>query len=184
MKEYINKMTLDEVLQYEDAAVANKTAEKEKPLAVAAMEEFYSKLGLRDDPVIQGALEDAAAGGEENISHIGILRAIQTYGGKYDKAFKNTKLSELNSYLTDGLKLSDEYKEEYKKYEGLTYKEIEAKTKDENTSKEEKEELKKYLGSLGILLSRRLEKVRLKMIEKNAERTVNKLFEKEEKKKK
>lgn len=176
-------MTLDDVLKFEYAAIAGKAVEKEKPLAILAMSEFYNKYGVSDDPIIQGALEDAAEGGEDNISHIGVLRAIQLYGNKYDKAFKNTKLSELNSYLTDGLKLPDEYQQEYNKYNELSYKEIEVKLKEENTSKEEKDELKKYLTSLNILLSRKIEKSRLKLIEKNTEKNIERMYKSDEKKK-
>ncbi len=153
-------MALEDLMRYESAAVAAMNVEKEKDLAVLAIESQYrSILGddYETDPIIKRNIAEARAGlAHDSISNIGVLEAIQVYTGKYEKAFNSTKFSDLTKYLTEGYKVSEEVKKALDKYKELTIKELAEKQKEKATSKQEAEEMGKAVKAVSILKERRL----------------------------
>lgn len=174
-------MALEDLARYESAAVAAMNAGKERQLAVLAMETQYRTILGKDfegDPIYENAFNEALEGGEDNITNVGVLRAIKNYAGKYEKALVSTKFSDLVKYLTEGYKVSDEVEEALGKYSDLTIKDLDDKGKE--LSKEEKKEIAKAVQAISILKERRLRAKTLDIYNGVVKRQLEGLYPKKE----
>jgi len=166
-------MSLDNLLRYESAAVANMNAKKEPGLAIAAMYNFYKGiLGDEKDPIIYKALEEAQAGGETGISHSGVIQAIEIYGGKHEESFFSTELSELVKYLTQEFKIPEEAEKSFSKYYGKSLVEL---SKDD---KLDKDEIQKTIGAISMLKDRKLREKTLGIVNQNVFQNLNAFYPK------
>jgi hypothetical protein len=174
-------MALDDLTRYESAAVAASNAEKDKQLAVSAMSDFYKNIFGEDDPIIQKSLQEAAAGGDENISNLGVIQAMQVYYGKYEKAFNSIKLSDLVTYLSDGYKIPEQAKKALGKYKENSLEELTTKAKSEGISDEEKQDIAKTVQAISILKNRKLKEKTVYIFNDITSQTLEALYAKEEK---
>ncbi len=179
-------MALEDLLRYESSAVAALNVNKERDLAILAVESQYKALLGKDyeeDPLVRKSLAEAAEGLEQdNIANIGILQAIKVYNGKYERAFASTKFSDLTKYLTSGYKISDEVKANFEKYKDLTLMELAEKGKDKEISKEEAQEIAKAIQALGILRERKLRAKTLDIYNEVVKRKLDMLYPKKQEK--
>ena len=177
-------MALDDLIRYESAAVAAINVEKEKDLAVLAMENQYRTILGKDfdaDPIIKRSLEEAAAGGDQNITNLGIVQAMSIYSGKYEKSFNSTKFPDLIKYLTEGFSIPETAKEALSVYSDNTLADLVKKMKEEEVSKEDKEKMQKTLQTIGMLKDRILRAKTMEMYNGVVKRNLESLYPKEEK---
>lgn len=154
-------MGLEELTRYESAAVAAMNVEKEKDIAVLAVQNLYKTMYGKDvleDPIFAQAFSEAQAGANSGagITNIGIVNAIQIYTKKYEAAFQKASMNDITKYLTTGYKVSDEVKEALSLYGELTLEDIAKKLKDKELTKEGKADIEKLTQAIGLLKSRRL----------------------------
>lgn len=154
-------MTLEDILRYENAAVAVRNIKNDAPLAVLAMEEHYKKILGKDydeDPCIQQDIHEAKAGldDEAGITNLSLVNAMKVYSNKYTNALNSTKLSELSKYLTEGFKVPEEAAKSFEKYKDFSLLELSSKQKDKEIKAEDKEEIAKMSQAVMLLLERRL----------------------------
>jgi hypothetical protein len=158
-------MGLEDLTRYESAAVAARNIQHEKETSILAMRSLYKTILGKDydDPIINKALEEGAAGGEAGITNLGLVEAMGVYTEKYEKAFAGAKVSDITKYLSDGFKVSDEVKAALGSYNDLTISDIATKLKDKELPKEAKEPLEKAMQAIGLLKERRLRAATLKI---------------------
>jgi hypothetical protein len=159
-------MALDDLLRYESAAVALTNLKNDKKISVLAMKGLYKTILGKDydDPIYQKALNEAEAGGEAGITNIGVVAAIQTYNQKYEKAFAESKVSDITKYLSDGFKISDEVKGALGAYKDMAISDLDKKlSEDKELSKDTREALEKIMKAIDLLKERRLRAATLKI---------------------
>lgn len=174
-------MGLEDLTRYESAGVAAMNAKKEPGLAVAAMGDFYQNVLEENDPIISRALQEAMVGGENGISHAGVVQAIQVYGGKYEQAFALTKFSDLINYLSDGYSIPDEVKKGLSIYNESTYMDLAQLMKNEGTPEEIKKEIERAIQAVSVLKDRKLREKTLGLVNDNTTAMLNQLYPKSEK---
>jgi len=178
-------MGLEDLTRYESAGIAAMNAEKEPGLAVAAIDNF--NYGLGEDhynhPSVQRDLKEAAEGlnikgHEPQIRNTGVLKSIDLYGGKFEKAFLTTKFSDLVKYLNEDYEIPYETKEALSKYNESTYLDLAKMIKAEGTSKEIKEEIEKAIQAIDMLKNRKLRTKTLDIVNDNTTAMLNQLYPK------
>lgn len=179
-------MALDDLIRYESAAVAAVNVEKEKDLAMLAIENQYRVILGKDfdsDPVYRKALNEAKEGGEKyGITNSGIANAIETYSTKYEIYFASTKFSDLIKYLTEGFSIPEQAKEALSAYNDITLADLAKKMKEGEIAKEDKEKIQKAVQAIGMLKERRLRAKTMEMYNGVVKKNLESLYPKEEKK--
>jgi hypothetical protein len=184
------KSTLEDLLRYESVAVASMKEKDDPALALSAMYDFYYKsLGIpNNDPVMGRVFAEAQEGlqygmqtGNPTITHLGLKQAMGLYHGQYEKAFAESSLGDLNSYLGGVCSIPDGLKSVISKYKDLTYKVLAEKLKDKEASKEIKEEIGKVLQSVNMLKEYKLESSYTKIKKKGIEENLSEMYKPKEK---
>lgn len=178
-------MALDDLIRYESAAVAAINVEKEKDLAVLAMENQYRIILGKDfdeDPIIKRSLEEASAGGKQNITNIGIVQAMSVYSNKYENLFNSAKFSDLIQYLTEGYNISDEVKGALSDYSGVSLIDLMKKAKEEEMNDDDKKKIQKAITAISMLKERRLRAKTMEMYDGVVKKNLGTLYPKEENK--
>jgi hypothetical protein len=179
-------MALDDLLRYESAAVAEMNVEKDKGLALLAIENQYRVMLGKDfdsDPVMKHSFGEASNGGEKyGITNVAIAGAIENYSQKYNISFASTKFSDLIKYLTEGFSISEEAQKALSVYKDTTLVDLAKTMKDEQTPKEAKEAMQKALQALEMLKERRLRAKTMEIYNGVVKRNLESLYPKEEKK--
>ncbi len=172
-------MTLEDLTRYESAAVAASNVKKDNQLAVVALGDFYKNILDEDDPIINKSLQEAASGGEAGLTNYGVAQAIQSYSGKYEKAFNSTKFSELVNYLEEGYSIPEEAKSALSEYNESTLEDLSKKTKDKEISDEDKEKIGKAYQAINTLRDRKLREKTLSIFNSLTTQTLESLYPKE-----
>ncbi len=175
-------MGLEDLARYEFAGIAAVNAKKDSGIAIKAMSYFYNGVLDENDPIISRALQEAAVGGENGISHAGVVQAIQVYGGKYEQAFALTKFSDLINYLSDGYSISDEVKEGLSAYNEYTYLDLAKLMKNKETPDEVKKGVEKAIQAVQVLKDRKLRSKTLGLVNDSTTAMLNQLYPKAENK--
>jgi hypothetical protein len=170
-------MTLEDITRHEPAAIAAQNIRGEKKdygLAVGAMANFYEGVGLRNDPVINAALDEAVKGGDAGITNTSLIEAMKFYGNLYMKAVLDTDVSELTNYFGEGLNLSDDVKNKFKEYKSESYEELMKKA--EAAKDDEKKKLENIIKRIAILQQRKINKAEFELKESFTEGRIESLY--------
>lgn len=146
--------------RYEYAGLAGrifKDASRSTYALASMREHYFNRLNVeKDDHIINDAFERASAGIKDGqITDNGMLKAIESYSGKYDTACNQTKVAEFVDYAKDkGCEdIPDKLKGMFDKYKDRTREELEDELREAKKSgnRDKAQELSKVVIALDLL---------------------------------
>jgi len=143
-------MSLENLLRYENAAVAAMNLKEKPSLALTAIANFYEKIGLREDPIIMRSLAEASEGVSQGLglSNAKVINAAGVYAQKYQEALKEINVADALNYFGQGYEIPKTVINGLLKYKDKKISEL----KDETAMK-----------AIGLLQARRLNYLGLSM---------------------